>query len=639
MNVMTIRSRWVDLPRLKSRFTLLILMVLAIFTVLLLRLWFLQIISAERYQLLSEKNRVRYVPVAAERGPIYDRHGELLVDNRPGFTIAALRQEVDDSQTMIRQLAEYLSVNEETLKQNWSKGKSLPHYRPVPLAVNVDREAIERIQENAIDLPGVLTLVTPVRAYPNGELGAHLFGYLGEITEEELRSSNFNNHSGGDFVGKSGIERYLEKYLQGQEGSRLLEVDVKGKGLRTLKIQEPKPGLKVFLTLDRKIQQAAEAAFGDQAGAAVAIDVRTGAILAMTSKPSFDPAFFARGISGDEWLALLKNSRHPLTNKALKGQYPPGSTFKLVTALAALRSGLIMPEFEVDCRGKIELGNREFRCWKKRGHGKTDLKKALRESCDVWFYEVGQKIGIDTIAKMSRELGLDSVGGYRPDSERSGLIPDTAWKKQRFNERWYDGESIIAAIGQGFVLTTPMQLAVMTAAIANGGKVMRPYLVDRVETFDGEIVLQQSVERLGTAQLTEDQLAPVRAGLEAVVNEPHGTGWASRLPGITVAGKTGTSQVIRLKADDEVGVDDAEIKYQHRDHALFVSYAPAKNPEIAVAVIVEHGSHGSSVAGPISREILGAYFGIDMVELKEKEWQWAVAARKKAAQEKAELEA
>lgn len=637
---MKVRSRWVDLPRLKSRFTVLILTVLLIFTVLLLRLWFLQIISSDRYQLLSEKNRIRYLPVAAERGPIYDRYGELLVDNRPGFTIAALRQEVDDSEEMVKRLSGYLGIDEETLAENWRKGRSLPRYRPVPLAMDVDRDAVERVQENAINLPGVLTLVTPVRSYPYGELGAHLLGYLGEITEEELTSPQFSDYRGTDFVGKSGLEKYLEKYLRGQEGERLLEVDVKGKGLRTIKNLESRPGLKVFLTLDKQMQQAAETAFGDQAGAAVAIDVKTGAILALTSKPSFDPAFFARGITGDEWLALLQNDRHPLTNKALKGQYPPGSTFKLVSALAALRSGLVSPDFSVDCKGKIEVGNREFRCWKKRGHGETDLKKAVRESCDVWFYEAGLKIGIDRIAEMSRELGLDSVGGYRPDSERGGLIPDSAWKKRRFNDRWYEGETVIAAIGQGFVLTTPMQLAIMTAAVANGGKVMRPYVVDRIEDFDGEVVMHQADEQISVAQLGEEELNILREGLEAVVNEPHGTGWASRLPDITVAGKTGTAQVIRMKADDEEEEEEEEIKYKHRDHGLFVSYAPAENPEVAVAVIVEHGEHGSTAAAPISREILGTYFGIDMVELKNREWKWKVAAaRKRAEKEKlAQLE-
>lgn len=636
---MKVRSRWVDLPRLKSRFTVLLLVVLLIFTVLVLRLWYLQVISTERYQLLSEKNRIRYLPVAAERGPIYDRYGELLVDNRPGFTIAALRQEVDDSAEMIKRLSEYLDIEEAVLAENWEKGRSLPRYRPVPLAVNVERDAVERVQENAINLPGVLTLVTPVRSYPYGELGAHLFGYLGEITEGELSSPQFIDYRGTDFVGKSGLEKYLESYLRGQEGERLLEVDVKGKGLRTLKTLEPRPGLKVFLTLDKNIQQAAETAFGDQAGAAVAIDVKTGAILAMTSKPSFDPAFFARGITGDEWLALLQNDRHPLTNKALKGQYPPGSTFKLVTTLAAVRSGLVPDDFTVDCKGKIEVGNREFRCWKKRGHGETDLKKAVRESCDVFFYEVSLLLGIDLIAETARELGLDSVSGYEPDNERGGLIPDSDWKIRRFNERWYDGETVIAAIGQGFVLATPMQLAVMTAAIANGGKVMRPYIVDRVEDFDGDVVMQQSSDHLSSSQLTEEEFAILRSGLEAVVNEPHGTGWASRLPNITVAGKTGTSQVIRMKADDEEEVDDEEIKYKHRDHGLFVSYAPAEDPEIAVAVIVEHGSHGSTAAAPISREILGAYFGIDMVELRNREWKWQVAAaRKKKEKEKLALE-
>lgn len=636
---MNVRSRWVDLPRLKSRFTIFILVIVLIFTVLLLRLWFLQIINADRYQLLSEKNRIRYMPVAAERGPVYDRKGELLVDNRPGFIIAALRQEVEDSAQMVRQLSAHLQVDETVLAEMWKKGRSLPRYRPVPLAFDVDRAAVERVQENAIDLPGVLTLVRPVRAYPYGALGAHLFGYLGEITEEELQSEEFSHYRGGDFIGKTGLERFLESHLDGQDGERLLEVDVKGKGLRTLKTLEPKPGHKVYLTLDKAMQQAAEEAFGDQAGAAVALDIRTGAILALTSMPSYDPAFFARGISLDEWMALRNNSRHPLTNKALRGQYPPGSTFKLPVALAALRSGLVSADFSVDCEGKVELGNREFRCWKKRGHGKTDLKKALRESCDVWFYEVGLKIGIDRIAEMSRELGLDSVGGYRPDRERGGLIPDVDWKRRRFKNnrdqrRWYDGETLNASIGQGYVLTTPMQLAVMTAAIANGGKVMRPYVIDRIENYDGEIELQHAPELLADAKLIEAELVPVKAGLEAVVNEPHGTGWRSRLPGITVAGKTGTAQVVRLKADDEEDADEEEIKYKHRDHALFVAYAPAEAPEVAVAVIVEHGEHGGTVAATISREMLGAYFNVDMVGLKEKERKWAIAAARKKAEEK-----
>ncbi len=609
MRTMKVRTRWVDLPRLKNRFVALTVAAIVIFGILLLRLWYLQIISADQYRQLSEKNRIRYLPVAAERGPIYDHSGELLVDNRPGFTIAALRQEVDDSVLMLSRLAEYLMVDRNQLEQRWQAGRKLPRYRPVALAADVGRDGVERVQENAIDLPGVLTLVTPIRAYPYGELGSHLFGYLGEITEEELRNGRYDDYRGGDFIGQNGLERHLESYLRGREGERLLEVDVKGKELRTLKTLEPVPGQKTFLTLRREVQMAAEQALGEQAGAAVVLDVRTGEVLALVSKPSFDPALFARGITPEEWLELLQDERHPLQNKALRGQYPPGSTFKLISALAALKSGQVTPAYSVNCTGRIELGPREFRCWKKKGHGETDMKKAIRESCDVWFYETSLKTGVDLIAATAREFGLGSERGYLPAMERAGLIPDTAWKKRRFNDRWYDGETVIASIGQGFVLTTPMQLAVMTAAIANGGKVMRPYVVSRIEDFDGNILREFGPEQLQTADVAPQHLAALKEGLVAVVNEKHGTGWASRLKGVTVAGKTGTAQVIRMKSDEEEEkIKDEDIAYRFRDHALFVSYAPAENPEIAIAVVVEHGSHGSTAAAPVSRAILDAYF-------------------------------
>lgn len=606
---MKVRTRWVDLPRLKNRFIVLTIATIAIFGVLLLRLWYLQIISVDQYRQLSEKNRIRYLPVAAERGPIYDAHGELLVDNRPGFTVAALRQEIEDSDRLLSRLSGYLRLEEQSLVEKWEAGKKLPRYRPVLLAVDVGRNGVERVQENAIDLPGILTLVRPIRSYPYDELASHLFGYLGEVTEDELRSEEYSDYRGGDFVGKSGLEKYLESFLRGREGERLLEVDVKGKELRTLKRLESEPGQKVFLTLRKDLQLAAEQAIGDQAGAAVAINAQTGAILALASKPSFNPALFARGITADEWIALLQDSRHPLQNKALRGQYPPGSTFKMVSALAALRSGEVDPDYTVDCTGKLKIGPREFRCWKKKGHGKTDLEKALRESCDVWFYDVSLHAGIDLIADTARELGLGTASGFLPTKERTGLIPDRAWKKRRFDDRWYDGETVIAAIGQGYVLTTPIQLAVMAAAIANDGEVLRPYVVSRIEDFDGNLLEEQFPEVLHNADIPREYLEVVQDGMEAVVNERKGTGWASRLPEVRVAGKTGTAQVIRMKDDDEEeDLDEEDIEYRFRDHALFVSYAPAENPEIAIAVVIEHGSHGSTAAAPVSKAILETYF-------------------------------
>ena len=604
---MSLDSRRLDHPDLRRRFLFIFLLVIGIFLLLLLRLWYLQVISADRYRTLSERNRIRYVPITAPRGPIYDRDGKLLVDNRPAFAVSVLRQDVEDKELLLTRLAGYLGTPRDELEQRWTAGRRTPTYRPFVLAEDVSRETVERIQENSIDLPGVLIEVRPVRAYPFGELAAHLFGYLGEITEKQLDEERFADYRAGNYVGKSGLEQVLESQLHGREGERLVEVDVKGNELRTLKTLEPRPGKRVYLTLQEKLQATAEKAFGDQAGAAVVLDVNSGEVLAMVSRPSFDPGLFSGGISGKQWLDLLNNPRHPLQNKALKGQYPPGSTFKMVTALAALRAGVITPATTVDCNGSLKLGNREFRCWKERGHGPTNLKKAIRESCDVWFYTVALKVGIDRIAVIARELGLGQPLGFPPGGEKGGLIPDRAWKRRRFGTGWYDGETVISAIGQGFVTATPLQLAAMTATIANGGRLLRPHVVREIRNLDGEVVQQARPEVIDTLDVDPADLKSVRQGMEAVVNEAHGTGWTSHLDRVRVAGKTGTAQVVRINEDRD---ENREVAYRFRDHALFVAYAPAEDPQIAVAVVVEHGSHGGSAAGPIAKAIFQSYFDL-----------------------------
>ncbi len=607
---MSLNAGWEDLPGLRKRFLVISLAAIIIFLLLLLRLWYLQIINADRYRQLSEKNRIRYVPIAAPRGPIYDRDGVLLVDNRPAFDISALRQEVDDKELLLQRLSGYLGVEQQELKKRWQAGVRFPRYRPFPLAEDVSLDILEVVQENSTELPGVLTEVRPLRSYPHGELGAHLFGYLGEITQHELQSDEFSDdYHPGDFVGKRGLEKVFEKYLRGIEGERRLEVDVQGRELRILKSQEPRPGNKVFLTLKWSLQLAAEKALGEQAGAVVVLDVKTGEVLAMVSRPSFNPAIFARGISGKEWIELLQNPHHPLQDKTIQGQYPPGSTFKIVTALAALKAGAASAATTVDCQGALSLGNRNFRCWKKGGHGRVDLKKALKESCDVWFYKISLDLGIDRIAEMARSLGLGNSLGFALGWEKNGLIPDREWKRRRYNTRWYDGETVIASIGQGYVLATPLQLAVMTAAVANGGTVLRPQVVERVESLEGEILEQMEPEVLNQAQLDPADLQIVHRGMEAVVNEPGGTAWKSRLEQIHIAGKTGTSQVVKLKEDHQ---PKKEVAYQFRDHALFVCYAPAEAPEIALAVIVEHGGSGSGTAAPVARDIVASYFGIPL---------------------------
>ncbi len=598
-----------DISR-RKRFMWLILPAIFLFALIGLRLWTLQIIYGERYELLSQKNRTRYIPIAAPRGAIYDRDGLLLVDNRPSFTVSALRQEVVDKQLLLQNLATYLNCDWHQLDQDWNKRRYFPQYRPIPLKQDIDRAVLERLAENSVTLPGMLIEVQPMRAYPFREVAAHLFGHIGAITQEELGRETYRDYNAGDFIGKTGLEKHLESYLRGTAGEKLVEVDVKGKQLRQLQVRPALPGNSVFLTLQLDLQLRTEQAFGDHAGAAVVLDVNNGEILAMVSRPAFDPEMFARGITSKEWSALVNNPSNPLQDKSLSGQYPPGSTYKMVTALAALQSGAITPNTIIDCAGRTTIGNRDFRCWKKTGHGATNLRKALRESCDVWFYEVSLRVGVERMSTMARQLGLGRSYDLPLDNEKSGLIPDKKWKLQRYNLPWYPGETAIAAIGQGYVLATPLQLAVMTATIANGGTLYRPQILKTITTPKGKTIKTYAPEKIHDSRLNQQQLNYVKQGMEEVVNHPRGTGKSSALPYVMVAGKTGTAQVIRMKDDPIDGelIDVEEIAYRHRDHALFVAYAPAKKPQIAVAIIVEHGQHGGSAAGPIARQIFEQYF-------------------------------
>lgn len=600
--------KWIELPAVQKRFLFYSAAATLVFMLLLLRLWYLQVIHYDELQERSVKNRTRVLSLEAPRGPIYDRHGTLLVDNRPSFQISVMRQDVENRSLLFQNLSELLEIETQELEKRWEAGRGFPIYRPVPLATDVSWEAMEKIQEHGVDLPGILTEVRPIRDYLDQGSSAHLIGYLGEITEDELARKDFAQYRAGDFIGKTALERSYEDYLRGDKGKRLVEVDVQGKLLRQLQMESSRPGNKVFLTLDRELQQATDEAFGDQSGAAVAMDVHTGEILAMASRPTFNPALFANGIGSEEWSELVHDKRHPLQNKVIGGQYPPGSTFKMVVALAALRDGIATQKRVIDCKGDFEVGGSRYRCWKKTGHGPTDLKKALRESCDVWFYQVGLELGIDKLSQAAKEFGLGTIVGYPLPGERAGVIPSQEWKRKNYNKPWYAGETVIASIGQGFVLATPMQLAVMTAALANNGKVLKPQVIQKIEDWDGNVLLKSEPEVVRQIDYDPTAWKAVRDGLIAVVNEPRGTGHAARLDHVTVAGKTGTSQVIRRKSDEEEEEGtDGEIPYRFRPHALFVAYAPAENPEIAVAVVVEHGQSGGRTAGPVAKKIIERY--------------------------------
>jgi penicillin-binding protein 2 len=594
-------------PGLHRRFIIFSVVTAAVFGILLLRLWYLQIVKDEHYRTLSDRNRTRFIHIDAPRGTMYDRNGVMLVDSRPSFTVSVLRQEVTDRQELFSRLAQLTRVEPQQLEARWQAGQRLPGYQPLPLFDDIDRATMEVIQEHGVDLPGVIVEAKPLRDYPYGPVAAHLFGYLGEVTPEDLRRQDGVRYRPGNLVGKTGLEHLFEQELRGQDGYRLIEVNVRGRELRQVTTRKPLPGQRLILTLDARVQAAAEEAFGERAGAAVALDIRNGEVLALVSHPAFDPAQFARGISATEWQALLDDTRHPMQNKALRGQYPPGSTFKVIVALAALEAGVARPDTSFTCSGGIMLGSHEFRCWNRQGHGTVDLHRAMKESCDVWFYRVGMQLGIDRIAAAAHRFGLGQPLGFPFGSERGGLIPDRQWKKKRFGTNWYDGETVICSIGQGYVLATPLQLAAMTAAVANGGTVWRPQVLKRVESLQGAVLLTPKPEKLSESRWNASHLRTVQRSLEAVVNEPGGTAFRSRLAEVTYAGKTGTSQVVGRRGAKEADTS----RYEHRDHALFVAYAPAAAPEIAVAVVVEHGGHGGSAAAPVAKAMFEAYFGIE----------------------------
>jgi penicillin-binding protein 2 len=573
-----------------------------VFLVLLSRLWFLQFIEVDRLREMSENNRLRFIPVAASRGALLDRNGKVLVNNTPSFSLAVIPNEVKDREYLLDNLVRVLKIDRSELVSRWQKGKGRAKYFPIILASGLTRDQVEYFEENSLRLSGLEIEVKPVREYSEGALAAHMLGYIAEVSEKELDNPDFADYNPGDYIGKNGIERSFENYLHGDDGGRQIEVDARGRFLRTISEKFPVTGQSLQLTIDMELQKAAEKALGDKAAAAVVLDVNSGEILAMASSPQFDPALFTSRMPPEQWQAYLEDKRRPLENKALKGQYPPGSTFKIITALAGLAEGLIDENTTVNCTGEYKVGNTTFHCWNRKGHGRVNLRGALRESCDVYFYMLGEKLGVDRIADYARRFGLGALLGIGVEGEKSGFVPTSAWKEKKTGVKWYRGETLPVSIGQGSLLATPVQLAAMTAGVATDGTIYRPHLVKKILDKDGKTAKEFLPEVLKKVELKPEHFRLVREGLWAVVNEPRGTGAAARLYEVKVAGKTGTSQVVKMRDDKKAAA------YQHRDHALFVAFAPYDKPEVAVAVVVEHGEHGGGAAGPVAGQVLRKYF-------------------------------
>ena len=579
------------------------------FAILITRLWYLQIQHGDEYKKLAENNRVRYLEIAAPRGNILDRKGREVVTNRPSFNVVWVREDNRLDDELIKRMARILDVDVSELLAKIRKMSGTPGHIPIRLAEDIDWEKVAYVENNRMELPGIKIEVVPLRVYHYGNVASHVIGYLGEINKKELKKAEPGVYRGGDMIGKMGLERLQEKDLRGEKGRHYMEVNALGFEQRNLKGVDPLPGNDLQLTLDVDLQRAAEDIMmaEEKSGAVVAIEVNTGRLLMLASSPVLELDKFIGGISHKNWQEMLDNPHHPLINKIVQGQYPPASTYKIVTAIAGLAEGVINPDTIIYCPGHYRFGNRTYRCWKRSGHGAVDLKRALSESCDVYFYQVGQRLGVNRLAGYATRLGLGKKTGVEMEHEKAGLIPTAEWKMKRYGKPWQEGETLSVAIGQGFDLVTPLQLALMTANVANGGTLYKPSLIETVRDPDGRVLEQFEPVVLDRFAGQGRNMQLVREGLIEAVNGKRGTGRRARLKNIMVAGKTGTAQVVRLKQYRHLKEED--IPYKYRDHAWFTCFAPAENPEIAVSVLVEHGLHGGSAAAPIARAVLEKYFG------------------------------
>jgi len=589
----------------KSRPIQLAFILFILFLFILARLWYLQIIKGPEFRVLSESNRTRVQDILPARGLILDRDGQILVDNHPTFDLAIIREDVPDLDLLTTRLTHLLKLPPEELTAVLENARLQPVFKPALIRPDLSRLELITLETYRYELPGIVIRVKPQRKYLRESLAAHVIGYLGEVSQNQLKLKKYADYRMGDLIGQYGLEWEYESALHGKRGWRLVEVDAFGRVLKVIKQVPSVPGHNLHLTLDIRLQQAAEEALKGKAGSIVAMDPQTGAILAMASSPTFSQEDFVKGITPQKWQDLLKNPLHPLENRAISGQYMPGSTFKIVAAIAALEEGLITPETTITCTGHYLFGDRVFRCWRKGGHGRVSLHRALVESCDVYFYHIGRQLDINKLALYSRILGLGQKSGLGLRNEKVGLVPTTEWKKKRFKEPWMQGENLSVIIGQGFNLVTPLQMARLVSAVVNGGILYKPYLVKKITDADNKEIKVYSPQIIRRLAFKPETLGLIKKALCGVVNEPRGTGRAARLNNVIVGGKTGTAQVVGKS--HTMGKDE-DVPYKYRDHAWFVAFAPEDEPKIALAVIAEHSGHGGSAAAPLAKKVLEAFF-------------------------------
>jgi penicillin-binding protein 2 len=572
------------------------------------RMYQLQVIESDKYKTLADENRINLRLLPPPRGRIIDRYGRPLAINQENYRVTLVAEQVRDIDTMLDTLSGIISLEDYERQRILREVRRRRGFVPVTVRENLNWEDVSRIEVNAPDLPGLSIEVGQSRQYPFADDFAHVLGYVSAVSEKEVTGDPLLELPGFK-IGKNGVERIFDLNLRGKAGNSQVEVNAVGRVIRELSRQEGQPGDDLRLTIDRDLQKmTADRLREEKSAAAVVMDIHNGDVLALSSVPGFDPNEFVTGLSSRTWRRLISDPHTPLINKAISGQYAPGSTFKMVVALAALEAKIVGPDHRVFCRGHTQLGNARFHCWKKHGHGWQDMTDAHKNSCDVYFYDIAKRIGIDRIAEMANRLGFGSKTGIDLPSEKGGLIPTRAWKKALIGTAWQQGETLISGIGQGFITATPLQLAVMTARIANGGKAVVPRLVrpaGKSEPGKDNKDAEPAFKPLGISKRSMDV---VREGMNRVTNELRGTAYGARIKeeGMEMSGKTGTAQVRRIsKAERDTRVlKNHERPWRERDHALFVGYAPSDNPRYAVAVVVEHGGGGSKVAAPIARDLL-----------------------------------
>ena len=583
---------------------------LVLLLVIIFRLYYLQVFQADKYKMMADENRISTRLLIPPRGIIYDRNGVMLATNRQNFQAMIVAEQTPNVQNTLDEFKKIMPLSEEEetrIKKDLKRNRS---FVPIKIKDNLSWEEVSKIQLKAPDLQGIYIDEGLSRDYPFGESMAHILGYVASVSEQEAKMDEDSLLRVPEFkIGKAGIEKLYEKDLRGKGGSLKLEVNAFGRIMKEIEKIDGVPGKSLSLTIDSRLQQKAYDLFKDQdqSGAAIVLDVQTGEILAFVSAPSYNPNTMVKGLSSQEWKDLLNNEKKPLSNKAISGQYSPGSTFKTIVALAALESGLVHPETKYGCSGQMFLGNHAFHCWKRGGHGSLNIVEALMHSCDIFFYEAAQRIGIERIASMARRFGLGSKIDIGLENEKPGLIPDKEWKKKRFGESWQQGETVIAGIGQGYVLTTPLQLATMVARIANGGYQVKP-------TFT-KITDKDGIKKIN---ISKEYLDIVKQGMYDVVNIPGGTAFRSHfnINGQEMAGKTGSTQVRRISMKERQTriLRQDELPWKYRDHALFIAFAPYDNPKYGIAVLVEHGGGGSSVAAPMASAILQEAIHLNIIK-------------------------